>query len=133
VGHPSGAGGRDERLFPHPPGDLPQGWRNVEAKEANAVWGKGVTTGNNGDQYTCSDEQTASCNGSGCNGMAVCSVHLMLANLQIRDAPVGYTPRSARRVLHGSLQSAGLPSAGQPNYQAARSEVDARLERAPRT
>jgi len=48
VGHPSGAGAETSGYFLIPPGDLPQGWRNVEAKEANAVWGKGVTTGNNG-------------------------------------------------------------------------------------
>ena len=74
-----------------PPGDLPRGWRSVDAKEGAAVWGKGVTGGNDPNQYTCSNEQTASCTGSGC-GMAVASVHLMLANLQVRDTPVGYTP-----------------------------------------
>jgi RHS repeat-associated protein len=74
-----------------PPGELPRGWRSVDTKEGDAVWGKGVTGGNDADQYTCSNEQTESCTGSGC-GMAVCNVHLMLVNLQIRDTPVGYTP-----------------------------------------
>lgn len=74
-----------------PPGELPRGWRSVDAKEGAAVWGKGVTAGNDPDQYTCSDEQTKSCTGSGC-GMAVATVHLMLVNLQIRDTPIGYTP-----------------------------------------
>jgi RHS repeat-associated protein len=74
-----------------PPGELPRGWRTVDANEGAAIWGKGVTGGNDPDQYTCSNEQTASCTGSGC-GMAIATVHLMLANLQIRDTPVGYTP-----------------------------------------
>ncbi|MBI3867394.1 MAG: hypothetical protein HY299_02600 [Verrucomicrobia bacterium] len=76
-----------------PPGDLPRGWRSVDTKEGEAIWGKGLTGGNDPDQYACNNHQTASCTGSGCGmGMAVCSVHLMLANLQIRDTPVGYTP-----------------------------------------
>jgi RHS repeat-associated protein len=74
-----------------PPGELPRGWRSIDAREGATIWGKGVTSGNDPDHYTCSGEQTASCTGSGC-GMPVASVHLMLANLQIRDTPVGYTP-----------------------------------------
>src|SRR5207244_1280003 len=76
-----------------PPGDLPQGWRRVDAEEGQSVWGKGVTSGNDPDRYAADDSQT----GGTCQqrlpfGMAVSSVHLMLANLQIRDTPVGYTP-----------------------------------------
>jgi RHS repeat-associated protein len=74
-----------------PPGDIRRGWRSVEAGEGGSIWGKGLTSGNDPNQYTCSNEQTSSCTGSGC-GMAVASVHLMLANLQVRDTPVGYTP-----------------------------------------
>jgi hypothetical protein len=29
-----------------PPGELPRGWRSVDAKEGASVWGKGQTTGN---------------------------------------------------------------------------------------
>jgi RHS repeat-associated protein len=73
-----------------PPGELPRGWRSVDAKEGNTAWGKGVTSGNDPDIYTPEDLQT-SCGGDGI-GMAVSRVHLMLANLQVRDTPVGYTP-----------------------------------------
>jgi RHS repeat-associated protein len=76
-----------------PAGRLPSGWRKVNAKEGAAIWGKGVTSGNDPDNYTCNDLQTGSCGGSDCGmGMPVSSVHMMLANLQIRDTPVGYTP-----------------------------------------
>lgn len=72
-----------------PSGDLPQGWRAVDAQEGSSIHGKGETGIHDPDRYTPDDLQT------GCNpghGMAVSSVHLMLANLQIRDTPVGYTP-----------------------------------------
>lgn len=76
-----------------PPGDLPPGWRGVEAAEGATIWGKGVTSGNNGDQYACSDVQTRPCGSeSDCQGMAVSSVHLMGVNVQVRDTPVGYAP-----------------------------------------
>jgi RHS repeat-associated protein len=76
-----------------PSGDLPSGWRRVDAKEGGTIWGKGVTSGNDPDNYTCSDLQAPSCGAGGCGmGMPVSSIHLMLANLQIRDTPVGYTP-----------------------------------------
>lgn len=74
-----------------PPGDLPPGWRAVEPAEGATVWGKGVTSGNDPDQYTPDDPISCTAGGSGA-GMAVSSVHLMLANLQIRDTPIGYTP-----------------------------------------
>jgi hypothetical protein len=32
-----------------PAGALPGGWRSVDAKEGASVWGKGITTGNDGD------------------------------------------------------------------------------------
>jgi RHS repeat-associated protein len=73
------------------PGDLPDGWRSVDAKEAATIRGKGTTSDNNRDNYTPEDLQTGQCGFDGA-GMAVSSVHLMLANLQIRDTPVGYTP-----------------------------------------
>ncbi|HYG22075.1 MAG TPA: RHS repeat-associated core domain-containing protein [Verrucomicrobiae bacterium] len=75
-----------------PPGDLQSGWRVVDDNEGASVWGRGVTGSNDPDQYTCSNEQTPSCEGSACNGMAVSTVHLMLANLQVKDTPVGYNP-----------------------------------------
>jgi RHS repeat-associated protein len=99
-----------------PAGDLPRGWRSVDAKEGDAIWGKGVTGGSDPNQYTCRNEQTTSCTGSGC-GMPVCSVHLMLANLQVRDTPVGYTPPvgpgvhfTVRYNQRDYLQTAGFAS-----------------------
>jgi RHS repeat-associated protein len=99
-----------------PAGDLPRGWRSVDAKEGDAIWGKGVTGGSDPNQYTCRNEQTISCTGTGC-GMAVCSVHLMLANLQVRDTPVGYTPPvgpgvhfTVRYNQRDYLQTAGFAS-----------------------
>jgi len=76
-----------------PPGDLPRGWRAVDEREGGAVWGKGVTGGNDPDQFTCGNEHTGSCGSAErCGGMAVATVHLMLANLQVKDTPVGYIP-----------------------------------------
>jgi YD repeat-containing protein len=75
-----------------PPGDLPAGWRIVDEGEDREVWGKGVTAGNDPDIATCQDTQTASCGPAQCYGMAVSTVHLMIANLQVKDTPVGYVP-----------------------------------------
>jgi RHS repeat-associated protein len=73
-----------------PPGKLPQGWRAVDAQEGASVWGKGVTGANDPDVYTPEDHQV----GDVCadNGMPVSSVHLMAANLSIKDTPLAYTP-----------------------------------------
>jgi RHS repeat-associated protein len=101
-----------------PPGDLPEGWRRVNAKEGAIIWGKGVTGSSDDDAYTKTDMQTGNCGGPGVEasvgglpsagnpfpfgggsvqpadgaGMAVSSVHLMMANLQLKDTPVGYAP-----------------------------------------
>ncbi len=72
-----------------PAGDLPGGWRAVNTEEGAAIHGKGQTGTHDPDRYSPDDLQTGCSPG---NGMAVSSVHLMLANLQIRDTPVGYTP-----------------------------------------
>jgi RHS repeat-associated protein len=74
-----------------PPGELPRGWRSVDALEGGAVWGKGATTSNDGDVITPNDMQTGTCEGDG-TGMAVSSVHLMTVNMSVKDTPVGYTP-----------------------------------------
>jgi RHS repeat-associated protein len=73
-----------------PPGKLPPGWRTVGDLEGASVWGKGQTGIHDPDRYTQDDLMTGQCNPG--IGMAVSSVHLMLANLQIRDTPIGYTP-----------------------------------------
>jgi RHS repeat-associated protein len=75
-----------------PAGKLPPGWRTVDNAEGESVWGKGQTSNNDPDLYTCRDPQTGPCGSGVCRGMAGCSIHLMLANLQVRDTPVGYSP-----------------------------------------
>jgi len=72
-----------------PPGTLPAGWRAVNAKEGESVWGKGVTSGNDPGPTGPHD------GGSGpppCPGMAVSKVHFMTVNLNLTDVPVGYSP-----------------------------------------
>jgi RHS repeat-associated protein len=78
-----------------PTGDLPANWRRVNAKEGESVWGKGTTGALDADMYASNNHQT----GGSCRrpftdgpGMATVSAHLMLANYQIRDTPMGYTP-----------------------------------------
>lgn len=75
-----------------PPGDLPPGWRRVGDAEGEAVWGRGVTSGIDPDNYTPEDEQGGSCPVEDGMGMAVSSVHLGIVNLQVKDTPVGYVP-----------------------------------------
>jgi len=74
-----------------PPGELPRGWRSVDAKEGGSVWGKGFTSSSDPDPLTPPDPKKPDpCKGG--NGMAVSSVHLMLVSLNIVDTPVGYAP-----------------------------------------
>jgi RHS repeat-associated protein len=76
-----------------PPGELPPGWRAVDAHEGASVWGKGVTSGNDPDVFTPDDLQTGgSCNFQDELGMPVSSIHLMTVNLSIHDTPLAYTP-----------------------------------------
>ena len=67
---PHGGGGIegsevDVPVFLLPPGDLPRGWRSVDAKEAGGMRGKGVTNNNDPDNSTPADLQTGSCSGPG--------------------------------------------------------------------
>jgi RHS repeat-associated protein len=80
-----------------PSGELPRGWRSVEAKEGAAVWGKGTPPDRDPDPHRCKDPKSGGgdpCNKdkSKCRGMAVSDVHLMLVSLNIVDTPVGYSP-----------------------------------------
>ena len=93
-----------------PSGDLPRGWRAVDAKEGASVWGKGVTTSSDPGPLSPCDPTGggSSCvadNGCGPfgggpagpgsglpRGMAASPVHLMLVSLNINDSPVGYSP-----------------------------------------
>jgi RHS repeat-associated protein len=72
-----------------PPGDLPPGWRSVDANEGATVHGKGITSGNDPNLYCRNDRQT----GGTCRiGMPAASVHLMTVNVSIHDTPLAYTP-----------------------------------------
>lgn len=79
-----------------PPGDLPPGWRSVDAKEGASVWGKGATSDSDSDPLACKDPKSGGpnpCNNNPkCKGMAVPNVHLMPVSLNIVDTPIGYTP-----------------------------------------
>jgi len=79
-----------------PPGDLPRGWRTVDAKQGALIWGKGHPPGKDPDPFRCKDPQSGgenSCSKEKCPfGMAVSDCHLMLVSLNIRDTPVGYSP-----------------------------------------
>lgn len=74
-----------------PPGDLPRGWRAVDAQEGAAVWGKGQTGGNDPKPSGPSDPKKPDPCGGG-KGMAVPNVHMMLVSLNIIDTPVGHEP-----------------------------------------
>src|ERR1043166_6983759 len=74
-----------------PPGDLPRGWRGMNADEGASVWAKGLASDFDGDDDTPDDLQTGTCQGDG-PGMPVSSAHLMTVNQQIRDTPLAYTP-----------------------------------------
>ena len=72
-----------------PPGPLARGWRAVETKEGQTIWGKGQTSTSDPGPITTRDART----GPGqCAGMMVSGVHLMDVNLNLADEPVGYTP-----------------------------------------
>jgi YD repeat-containing protein len=72
-----------------PPGLLPKGWRTVEFKEGETVWGKGFVTILDPGGQTPRDLHTGP---QVCRGMMVPRVHLMTVNLSLADQPVGYTP-----------------------------------------
>lgn len=87
------------------PGPLLHGWRRVNKKEGDNVWGKGVTSSNDPKPHGPGDPATGKCVAGGGgggfagpvpvpypSGLAVPRVHLMLVNLNLNDKPVGYTP-----------------------------------------
>ena len=71
------------------PGSLPAGWRAVAEKEGDAIWGKGVTYENDPGPITPRDLKKGP---PMCGGMMQPYVHLMTANLNLVDAPLGYQP-----------------------------------------
>jgi RHS repeat-associated protein len=95
-----------------PAGPLPRGWRPVDEKEAETVWGMGPTCGNDPECQTCGggggDHQSGgSSQGGGCTGgycpkrMADYSFHTMLVSLHVFDTPVGYAPPRGPAVQFG--------------------------------
>lgn len=89
--------GEASGYFLVPPGELPRGWRGVSAREADSVWGKGLTGENDKGPHAPCDPSTqggSSCSkpDPDCKGIAVPRVHLMLVSLNINDEPVGYSP-----------------------------------------
>lgn len=72
-----------------PPGALGAGWRQVQTSEGETVWGKGNTSFNDAWRIAVNDLQTSD---QVCGGMPRPGVHLMLANLNLADEPVGYSP-----------------------------------------
>lgn len=72
------------------PGPLPAGWRVVDLREGQTVWGKGQVSSKDKDKTREKDKKkNKDCDGK---GMAVANVHLMLVSLNIVDTPVGYSP-----------------------------------------
>jgi RHS repeat-associated protein len=79
-----------------PGGDLPWGWRDVDADEADRVWGRGATPSNDPEQCKPCNPKSGGdqggCHGPTCTGMARYAVHSMLVSLNLVDTPVGYSP-----------------------------------------
>lgn len=72
--------------FVIPPGELPAGWRAVDAVEGGKVRGKGNVNGpdpHGGDPKPKPKE---------CRGMAVPDVDLLFVSLKLADEPLGYKP-----------------------------------------
>jgi RHS repeat-associated protein len=74
-----------------PSGDIGKDWRVVEAKEAEAIWGKGNVPDPGPPPGPC-DHSSDPCNPCPEKGMAVARVHLLNISLNISDEPVGYSP-----------------------------------------
>jgi YD repeat-containing protein len=87
--------------FVVPEGALPQGWRPVSAAEGNRIWGRGVTTGNDG-QGTGRCDPTGfgaggdgGCSGGGCGGgggggMSTANIQAMVVGLTLHDVALHY-------------------------------------------
>jgi RHS repeat-associated protein len=75
-----------------PPGELPAGWRAVEAAEAGRVWGRGFVPNPPDPPGPC-DHSTDPCDP--CpdpGGMATARIYLLDVSLGLTDRPVGYSP-----------------------------------------
>jgi RHS repeat-associated protein len=74
-----------------PSGALPTGWRPVDSKEAESIWGRGSVQSRNKASTRQSDHSTPKNKSCGI-GMADYSAHLHMVSLNISDTPVAYTP-----------------------------------------
>ncbi len=72
-----------------PTGELPAGWNQMTSEEGAEVWGRGSTSGPDPNQISEHDHKT--CTGDS-TGMARHAFHLLTANLNIVDTPLGYEP-----------------------------------------
>jgi RHS repeat-associated protein len=107
-------------------GALPGGWRRVDEKEAEHIWGMGATPDNDsecqtggcggggpggggpgggGDHQSGGGQGGGGCRGGFCpmggHGMAEYRFHTMLVSLHVFDTPVGYTPPRGPSVQFG--------------------------------
>ena len=74
-----------------PQGNLPEGWRRVDALEGNTVWGRGDTGSNHDNGATGAQEPHAFQCGPG-GGCSSWNVEAMVSGLSLHDDPIGYTP-----------------------------------------
>jgi RHS repeat-associated protein len=101
-----------------PPGPFPAGWRAVSQAESQSVWGRGQTSGQNGNYTGPGNTQSGGSPGAGsgspgdpgstggggssggsgggsggsCGGMTTYTFDTMLASLSLNDTPLGYKP-----------------------------------------
>jgi YD repeat-containing protein len=77
-----------------PEGILVPGWVRVDDQTGATLWGKGAPAGVDstdvGDEPECPTCPTGGM-GPG-RGLAVASIHMMLASIRLKDIPVGYSP-----------------------------------------
>lgn len=73
-----------------PAGELPAGWRAVNADEAAHVFGKGDAGPSGPPPPPCTSPTAKGC--VPCNGMAVYNMEFASVSLMLSDTPVGYAP-----------------------------------------
>ncbi|MGO9526117.1 MAG: hypothetical protein ACLP0A_00935 [Verrucomicrobiia bacterium] len=74
-----------------PSGQLPHGWRRVDASEGETIWGRGDTGSNHDVGATGGQEiQAFPCSSGG--GCTTWNVEATILGLSMHDDPIGYTP-----------------------------------------
>lgn len=72
---------------------LPLGWASVTEDEAADTWGRCGSIQPNPDDFgDCGDPKGGGTQDCGTCGMPAYSVHLSMANLNVKDTPIGYAP-----------------------------------------